>query len=637
SGEVIALVGINRDISDHKRAEMTLNQEKELSEAIINTLPGIFFFYDITDDLNGRLVRWNQNFERLAQYTVAVMQKMKILDWFSTEEQPRIAEAVRETLSRRIVRIEADVLDISGRPVPYLYNMSSMTMGERRYLVGTGLDVQQHKLAEEGLRRSEALLRALLDATTDVAFLMAADGTFLTANKTLAQSMMLTVEAMAGRPALELLPPDIEAYRRQFFDQAAQTGKPVRWEDESGSEWWDNSIYPVLSATGALEAFAVYSRNMTESKHLQAELQRYAAQLEQMVEERTGQLRRAKEQIELILNNTSDALALSQANGDIQTLNPAFTAMFDEQTASAIEHILWAIPNGEQIATVSQALLNVIYDSKTKRVEAQIVAKDGKDRDIDLALIPVHAGDGAERPGILVSARDITHLKEIERFKARFVADAVHDLATPISGLGTRLYMLKRAPERLEEHIRALENQVDHLRNLLADLRTLSQLDYGNVALSLEICNLNVLVQRVFDTYEPVALQRRQSFQLIADPALPNLSLDSRQIERVLVNLVSNAIQYTPDERAITIRTFRDDGDVMVSVADHGMGIGAEDLPHIFDRFYRTTPARQTESDGTGLGLAIVKEIVELHGGRITVTSEPGSGSIFVVRLPIRR
>ena len=200
--------------------------------------------------------------------------------------------------------------------------------------------------------------------------------------------------------------------------------------------------------------------------------------------------------------------------------------------------------------------------------------------------------------------------------------------------LTTRLYLLRRAPEKVDEHVRALENQVQHLRNLLADLRMLSQLDRGELTLTPAADDLNRVVRRVFDTYEPVAISKQQTLTLSMDENLPPLLIDGRQIERALVNLISNAVNYTPDGKDIYIQTQLEGDSAVFRVGDQGMGVPPEDLPRIFERFYRTDRARKTQSSGTGLGLAIVKEIVELHKGTVSATSKVGEGSTFTVRLP---
>jgi two-component system phosphate regulon sensor histidine kinase PhoR len=309
--------------------------------------------------------------------------------------------------------------------------------------------------------------------------------------------------------------------------------------------------------------------------------------------------------------------------------------MFDQQARQPIERILCGINDPSLVASLAEALLVVIYNGENRRVEARITSSDGQVKDIDMALIPVPTADN-HRSGIVMSARDITQFKELERFKARFIADAVHDLSTPITALSTRIYLLRQFPEKLNEHVSSLENQVNHLRDLLADLRMLSLLDRGQISLNLERANVNDLVWRVLDTYEPVATGKQQTISFDAEPDMPTAYFDRRQCERVISNLVSNAINYTPPGKTIHILTAVEEHTVLIEITDQGIGIGLDDLGHIFERFYRSAQARDIQSTGTGLGLAIVKEIVELHGGSVSVTSELGTGSTFTVRFPCR-
>ncbi len=495
-------------------------------------------------------------------------------------------------------------------------------------------DITERVLAEQAMRESENRLRALLDATIDVAFLISTDGTFLTVNKALADLMGSTVEALVGQDGFQIMQAHQQVARKPRFDEVLHTGEPVRFEDAVGEGWADNSIYPVKSPSGEVIAFAVYSRDISEEKRLSEQLDRYTAQLETMVVERTDELRRAKSRIDLILDNTSDAIALAHPNGDVQIANPAFQLAFSAPVSHAIEHFLHLLVNEEQVETVSAALLNTIESGERHRVEVQIADGENK-RDIDLVMIPVQMDETDSRWGVLVSARDITKSKEFERFKTRFVTDALHDLATPITGLSTRLYLLKRTPERLSEHTSALEDQVDHLKHLLEDLRVLSHFSREQTTLHLELNDLNKLVERVYKTYEPVAVNKQQTLRLSVDKDAPLVLLDTRLIERVLVNLVSNAINYTEAGKAIHIRTVYTPNWVEISIQDEGVGISEDDLPHIFDRFYRASQAREMLVQGTGLGLAIVKEVVERHRGRVQVQSQIGIGSTFTCYLPM--
>jgi two-component system phosphate regulon sensor histidine kinase PhoR len=248
--------------------------------------------------------------------------------------------------------------------------------------------------------------------------------------------------------------------------------------------------------------------------------------------------------------------------------------------------------------------------------------------------VPIRGDNGGPR-SVVISAHDITHLKELERFKEQFVANAVHDLSTPIAGLVTRIYLLKHAPEKTARHLQSLESQVEHLHYLLEDLRTLSRLDRGKIELTRGPADFNAIVRRVFDTYEPLAINRQQTIRLQLAAGLPRTALDERQIERVVANLVSNAIHYTPEGRGIQIFTRLQNDAIYCEVKDEGIGIPIADVPRVFERFYRSDEARLSRADGTGLGLAIVKEVVELHGGRVGVQSVEGEGSRFWLWLPV--
>jgi signal transduction histidine kinase len=276
----------------------------------------------------------------------------------------------------------------------------------------------------------------------------------------------------------------------------------------------------------------------------------------------------------------------------------------------------------------------VMHDGGSRRTEARVITEDGQEMDIDIALIGINEQDG-ENAAILLSAHDITYLKELERFKTAFVANAVHDLSSPITSLGTRLYLLKKTPERLGEHVQILEDQFRHLKDLVTDLRSLSEIDRGLIVLNREPVDLNGMVTQIFQEYEAVAEDKHLHLRLLLAPDLPPVELDRRKCERIIINLIANAIHYTPPDKEIRVKTQAGDGEVIFVVEDEGIGIPKEDLPHIFERFYRADHARSTNQSGTGLGLSIVKEMISAHGGTVTVESEVNRGSTFTVHFPL--
>ncbi|MBL8165064.1 MAG: PAS domain S-box protein [Anaerolineae bacterium] len=396
--------------------------------------------------------------------------------------------------------------------------------------------------------------------------------------------------------------------------------------------WTSVTVSPIRNNEGEIIHFLVVMEDITARKELEAELQRYTEQLEVIVEERTRELRQAKENLEVILNNSSDAILLAESSGDVLKVNPAFKTVFGDRVDRAIENLLSVLPETDEMITLSNALLSVIFDGSSKRVEAKVQRHDGAIIDADVALAPV-INEGDNRAGVVMSLRDITHLKDIERFKTRFVANAAHDLSNPIAILKLRLFLLRRNPELFEEHVETLSGQIQRLEHLVEDLRTLSQIDRGLIELDLEETDLNSLIRTVVNAHVPLAESKGLRLVFQPDLALPALTLDKRRFERVIVNLVANALNYTPSGGEVTVLTDVDGDEVLFSVRDTGIGIPADDLPHVFERFYRSKRAKHHDMGGTGLGLAIVKEMIDAHGANIEVRSRVNEGTVFTVRM----
>jgi PAS domain S-box-containing protein len=217
-----------------------------------------------------------------------------------------------------------------------------------------------------------------------------------------------------------------------------------------------------------------------------------------------------------------------------------------------------------------------------------------------------------------------------------FIRDVSHEFANPLSVIKNDLYLIMRAadPETWQPRLENISAQIFHIERLVEGLMTMSRLDTG-VDLLLEPLDVNRLVQTVLDG-QASALQR-QRHAIITDlsPDLPRLQADQRYLYQALIKLVENAIQYTPPEGTIHLRTYRSGESVIIEVSDTGVGIRADDLAHIFDRFFRVDTAHAQR--GAGLGLSIARKVIELHGGQLQVESTPGVGSTFRVFLPISR
>ena len=229
------------------------------------------------------------------------------------------------------------------------------------------------------------------------------------------------------------------------------------------------------------------------------------------------------------------------------------------------------------------------------------------------------------------------NLEEAERYRRDLAADVAHELRTPVSNIQGYLEAIKDGLlEPSGDTIDVIYSQVTHLSRLVEDLRLLAQVESGALRLDRLPSPVPDLLQRCLDAARPRAEASGIQLSLATNPATPLVEMDSTRIAQVVDNLLDNAITHTPESGSVSIAAApTGDGRVEVSVSDTGNGIPEEDLPRLFDRFYRADPSRSRSTGGAGLGLTIAKQLVEAHGGTIEAASAPGSGSTFSFRLPV--
>lgn len=217
------------------------------------------------------------------------------------------------------------------------------------------------------------------------------------------------------------------------------------------------------------------------------------------------------------------------------------------------------------------------------------------------------------------------------------IAELMHEVKTPLMAITTASELLARQYDPAEQELLGLiQKQIGRLSKLTKDFLELSRLESGRVHLELEPVDLSQLIQDVVELEASRAAEKQVTLQTDIAPDLPLVRIDPGRMQQVLINLVSNAIKYNRERGSVTIRAGVLKGEVLVQVADTGWGIESDNIPHLFDRFYRV-PDREGFSEGTGLGLPITKKIIEAHSGRVKVTSEPEKGSVFSCYIPLKR
>jgi signal transduction histidine kinase len=245
----------------------------------------------------------------------------------------------------------------------------------------------------------------------------------------------------------------------------------------------------------------------------------------------------------------------------------------------------------------------------------------------------------AERTADLAAAN--TRLLELDQLKSAFVSNVSHELRSPITNILLYLDLLsgKEREDRRPTYMGILRGEADRLHRLIEDLLTLSRLERGSVALDVEPLVLDALIAEVTASHEPRARAKQVDLRHEPNPDMPLVPAARSPIVQVLTNLIANAVNYSPPGAVVTVGTratvVRDRRHAVVRVHNTQPAIPEEDLPHLFERFYRGQTARDSGAAGTGLGLAICKEIVERHQGWIDVESAPQTGTAFTVWLPL--
>jgi two-component system, sensor histidine kinase and response regulator len=313
------------------------------------------------------------------------------------------------------------------------------------------------------------------------------------------------------------------------------------------------------------------------------------------------------------------------------------------------EHALAAFQDEQQVIRTGEPLVGKVeletyggradtWVSTTKMPlrdeDGQIIGTFGISRDITAQI--------RAETTLAKQARQLTgqneRLRELDRLKNEYVGLVSHELRTPLASILGYVEMLREegvsGPDA-DHCAEVIERSAQRLLRLVGDLQLLSQIQSGKTAMEFRSTDLADVAARAVEELQPEARRKHIDLALCAT-AIPRLTVDPARVAQVLGNLLSNAVKFTPEGGRVEVRLGTEEGQVVLAVADTGVGLPVADRERIFERFYRTAIARRQAIQGTGLGLTITRAIVEAHNGTIAVDSDEGRGSTFTVRLPLR-
>ena len=341
----------------------------------------------------------------------------------------------------------------------------------------------------------------------------------------------------------------------------------------------------------------------------------------------TTERERVRKRLEAVLTTLADGVVITDAESNVLLLNRAAAALMGVDPAESI---------GQRFAVISRdhemmSLLRTALDGGESRIAT--IEFGLNRRQVETAVMPV--ADAGELLGLII-LRDVTDLRRLEVIRREFVANVSHELRTPLATIRALVETLEGGAiddaEAAPRFLGRVVGEVERLTALVDELLDLARIESGRADLRRSLVSPAALIGGAAERIMALAHRAQVAVQVDVPPGLRPISVDAGQVERVLLNLAHNAVKYTPPGGSITLATRERPDGLVIEVRDTGSGIPADELPRLFERFYKADRARR--SGGTGLGLAIAKHIVIAHGGTIWAESELGTGSTFAFSLP---
>jgi two-component system, OmpR family, phosphate regulon sensor histidine kinase PhoR len=396
------------------------------------------------------------------------------------------------------------------------------------------------------------------------------------------------------------------------------------------SLWIDRRLFRplarLIAGAVALASGRVRRVEDPEVKELSS-LSRALNRLAETAETQFAAVRSERDHLQSILASMSEGVLVVGPDGRASSANPAFHRLFDLTGEVAGKPLLEL----SRLPELAQVVEDTLRRGEPQSGQIELQAPERR------TLLLASAALAGER-GAVVVARDTTELTRVADMRRDFVANVSHELKTPLAAIRGYAETLRDGALDEEQTARRFTErllwQCRRLQALLDDLLTLSRLESVGPAVEREAVELPAIAQRVLEMLAPAASEKRIRL-LVREEPLPRIPGDADGIERLLVNLIDNAIKYNRPGGEVMLRLARAGGEALIEVSDTGIGIPPEALGRIFERFYRVDKSRAREEGGTGLGLAIVKHLAQSHGGHVEVESRMGRGTTFRVYLPL--
>ncbi len=652
-GNPTAVIEISRDITEHKRAEEALRNEKLLSGHYINSLPGMFYVFD-----EQRFVRWNKECEEVTGYSAEELGVMCGPDLFEGEDRRLIEERMRKVYREGAAEAEAELVTKDGRRIPYYFTGSRREFDGKPHLVGLGIDNTERKRAAEELREGEEKYRTLFEVAGDAIFIMDVSqehgARFMECNeRTLKLFGCDHRDQIIGKGPADFSPsiqPDGQPSGEKVMKLAGAIteGHPqcLEWAHQrlDGTPFEVEVLLNRIELKGRPLLQAVV-RDITERKRAE------------------DKLRRNEEHLRTMFGAGKDAMVVIDSNGLVELFNPAAEAMFGRRREEMLGRPLDCLMPRRYLAQHARDVADFFATGKPDGVIGRTVEVPGERRDgveFPMEISLSKGGEGADA-FVLGVMRDITERKRAEEERlalerqvqqaqkmeslgvlAGGIAHDFNNLLVGVLGYSDLALDTLEAGAPARNHISGVIKAAMRAADLAKQMLAYS----GKGRFVVEALNLNELVTEMTSLVE-VAISKKVVLKYEFAEGLPAIEADGTQIRQVVLNLITNAAEAIGDASgAVSIITGAADCDrehlkgaypdenvppgfyVFIEVSDSGCGMDEQTIARIFEPFFTT------KFTGRGLGLAAVLGIIRGHNGALKIYSEPGKGTAFKALFP---
>ena len=336
-----------------------------------------------------------------------------------------------------------------------------------------------------------------------------------------------------------------------------------------------------------------------------------------------------------ILGAMPDGLAVVDERRTVQLMNPELRRIFGIGDKVSGGTLLELVHN----ASVDRLAVEAIRVQEPQRDSIELSRGGSEPRELEITAVPF-GENSPDTKGAVILFRDVTHFRKVEKMRRDFVANVSHELRTPLSIFRGYLETLiddpHQPPGELLRILEVMERHSNRLNALVEDVLSLARLESPGMELEMSEVDLPELLHSIMRDWEKRFAAKQLKSHLNFPGNLPRLRADETRLQELIYNLLDNAVKYSKPGGTVFLRAEPAGDSVRISVADQGIGIPENDLPRIFERFYRADKSRSSEHSGTGLGLSIVKHIAQLHGGSVEAESELGKGTTISVVIPVK-